>query len=209
MHMNIYANAYVSVREGATIIRDQSRKYKPWEADISQAACKHRKAIFGPTPGSEQSSSTVFGTSELKSSRRRCAACLIYLDSISHENAEEERVRTDCVFRRQNPTLLMESAMTCSSAARRASRLTVPPSATRSLSTAASVTSSFVCDESMSEMSVAKRLFYTPIAMQIRTKKTRKKGGQAYRAPVDPSPSTWPCRNPSCPQEQGTASAFP
>src|SRR6266478_5556504 len=66
---------------------------------------------------------------------------------------------TNCVFRRQNPTLLMASAMACSSAARRASRLTVPPSATRSLSTAASVTSSFVCDESMSEMSVAKRLF--------------------------------------------------
>ena len=47
--------------------------------DISQAACKHKNAIFGPTPGSEQSSSTVFGTSESKSSRRRRAACLIYL----------------------------------------------------------------------------------------------------------------------------------
>jgi hypothetical protein len=35
----------------------------------------------------------------------------------------------------------------------------VPPSATRSLATAASVTSSFVCDESMSEMRVARRLF--------------------------------------------------
>jgi hypothetical protein len=36
----------------------------------------------------------------------------------------------------------------------------VPPKATRNLSTAASVTSSFVCDESMSETSVANRLFY-------------------------------------------------
>jgi len=35
----------------------------------------------------------------------------------------------------------------------------VPPSAARSLSTAASVTSSLVCDESISEMSVANRLF--------------------------------------------------
>lgn len=93
MHMNIYANAHVSVRDDATIIRDQPSQYKPWETDISQAACKHRKAIFGPTPGSEQSSSTVFGTSELKSSRRRCAACLIYLDSISPESGEEEGVR--------------------------------------------------------------------------------------------------------------------
>ena len=75
------------------------------------------------------------------------------------EWGEEEG--TNWVFRRQKPTLLMASAMTCSSAASTASRLRVPPSPLRSLSTAASVTSSFVCEESMSEMSVAKRLFCT------------------------------------------------
>lgn len=85
---------------------------------------------------------------------------------------------TDCVFRRQNPTLLMESAMTCSSAARSASRLRVPPSAKRSLATAASVTSSFVCEESMSEMSVAKRLFCHHDTKEIRTKGVRKIKGR-------------------------------
>jgi hypothetical protein len=45
----------------------------------SRSACKHKKAVFGPTLGSEQSSSTVFGTSEPNSSRRRFAVCRIYL----------------------------------------------------------------------------------------------------------------------------------
>jgi hypothetical protein len=82
---------------------------------------------------------------------------------------------TNCVLRRQKPTLLMVPAITCSSAANRASRLSVPPSAARSLSTAASVTSSFVCDESMSEMSVASRLFCAP----SQTEKGRR-GGQNW-----------------------------
>jgi len=68
-------------------------------------------------------------------------------------------VGTHCALRRQMPTLLMASAMTCSSEASRAPRLSVPPSAARSLSTTASVTSSFACGERMSEMSVANRLF--------------------------------------------------
>ena len=95
MHMNVYANAHVSVREQATtIISDQSsskgsERSEPRKTDIFQAACKHKKAIFGPTPLSETSSSTVFGTSESKSSRRRCAACLIYLVSVS-TNLEKE-----------------------------------------------------------------------------------------------------------------------
>ena len=95
MHMNVYANAHVSVREQATtIISDQSspkgsKRSKPRKTDMFQAACKHKKAIFGPTPLSETSSSTVFGTSESKSSRRRCAACLIYLVSVS-TNLEKE-----------------------------------------------------------------------------------------------------------------------
>src|SRR5260221_2835680 len=40
----------------------------------SQVACKHRKAIFGPKPGSEQSLSMVFSTSESNSSQLTGAA---------------------------------------------------------------------------------------------------------------------------------------
>ena len=81
--------------------------------------------------------------------------------SVGHQfrRGREGGVGTNCVLRRQKPTLLIESAMTWSSAASRPSRLRMPPSAARSLSTAASVTSSFVCDDSISEMSVENRLF--------------------------------------------------
>lgn len=83
------------------------------------------------------------------------------------------------VFRRQNTTLLMALAITRSSAARRGSRLSVPPSATCSLSTDASVTSFLVRNESRSEMRVAKRLFYTH-----HNERTRDKDHHAYREPV-------------------------
>ncbi len=135
---------------------------------ISHAACKHRKAIFGPTPGSEHSSSTVRGTSDPNTSRRRTAACLIYLQSPPSTKKKKTPRRTsvgevtDCVFRRQKPTLPIQPAMTCSGASRTASRLSVPPHAARRLSTAASVTPSLVCDDSMSDTSVAKRLFCPP-----------------------------------------------
>ena len=67
---------------------------------------------------------------------------------------------TNSVLQSQKPTLLMVSAATCSLAASRATRpLRVPPCAARSSSTAASATTSFICDESMSEMSVVNRLF--------------------------------------------------
>jgi hypothetical protein len=62
-----------------TVSQGQSTASLKYRTNISQAACKQRNAIFGPTPGNEHSSSTVFGTSESKSSRRRCAACLMYL----------------------------------------------------------------------------------------------------------------------------------
>ena len=53
----------------------------------------------------------------------------------------------------------MASAMTDSSAFRIASTLRLPPTAARSFPTAAKVVSSFVCDDSMSEISVANRWF--------------------------------------------------
>lgn len=60
-------------------------------------------------------------------------------------------------FRVQNPTLHIASLIVASSAAIIALMQRVPPRATRSLVTAASVTSSFVWDESMRETRVAKR----------------------------------------------------
>ena len=107
-----------------------------------QAVCKARNAIFGPTPGREHSSSTVFGTSDSKSSRNFCAACFRYP-----------------VLRRQNPTLLIAWEMVESSAPMIPSREMLPPRAARSLVMAASVVSSFVCDESISDTRVANRRF--------------------------------------------------
>ena len=144
---------------------------------ISKAVCKRKNAIFGPTPGfsiSEQSSSTVFGTSESNSSHRH-TACRIYHFPVGHQlrGGQEGGVRTNCVLRRQKPTLLMESAMTSSPVASRASRLSVVPSAARSLSTATSVTSSLVCDETTRETSAANSLF--------RSCKEKRDDGGRYR----------------------------
>lgn len=47
--------------------------------DLSHAIWRARKAIFGPTPGNEHSSSTVSGTSELKLSLRSIADRFRYL----------------------------------------------------------------------------------------------------------------------------------
>lgn len=122
-----------------------------------------RNAILGPTPGSEQSSSTVFGTSESKSSCNRCAVCLMYLFAEKKRgrmivgHSHETQSYTHCVFRLQNPTLAIASEMTASSASNTAWTESDPPSAVRSFPTAASVTSSLVCEESIKDTSVAKR----------------------------------------------------
>jgi len=79
MHMNVHANAHISVPDRHQRRHTSQENSEHERTYISQAACKHKMAIFGPTPGSGQSSTTVFGTSESNSSRRRCAACLIYL----------------------------------------------------------------------------------------------------------------------------------
>ena len=134
---------------------------------IFQAAYKRKNAIFGPTTrfsGSEQSSSTVFGTSKSNLSPRHYTACLTNLGShfsVGHQfrGGQGDGLRTNCVLRRQKPALRMESAVTSSSIASRAPRLSVLPSAVRSLSTAASVTSSLVCDETTGEMCAANCLF--------------------------------------------------
>ena len=105
-------------------------------------ACKHKKAIFDPTPESEQSLSTDFGTSESNSARRRCDAYRTYLDFTFFRRSQFRRggeggVGTNCVLQRQNPT--MASAMTCSLAASRASGLSLPPSEVQRLYMAAPV----------------------------------------------------------------------
>lgn len=69
--------------------------------------------------------------------------------------------RVYCVLRRQNPTFAMDSAIADSSVSKTACTESVPPTAERSLETAASVTSSLVWDESIREIRVAKRRFYS------------------------------------------------
>jgi hypothetical protein len=78
---------------------------------------------------------------------------------LAKERPREKRA-TYPALRLQKPTLQIASAMTFSSVFITFSTLNVPPNAARSLVTAASVTSSFVCEESISETKVAKRRFY-------------------------------------------------
>ena len=64
---------------------------------------------------------------------------------------------THCVFFLQKPTLAIASEMVLSVALIIASTERVPPTASLSFVTAASHTSSFVCDDNMSDTSVIKR----------------------------------------------------
>jgi hypothetical protein len=68
--------------------------------------------------------------------------------------------RTNPVFVRHMPTLLIACSIVDLSAARNASKLRVPPSAARSFFTAASVTWSVVLDDNMRDTKVANRLFW-------------------------------------------------
>lgn len=91
-------------------------------------------------------------------------SCLL---DVPHQRAEQFSIidsttcidtsTTNCVFRRQNPTLQIALEMELSSAFKIASTLRLPPTALRNADIAASVTSSFVCDESISETSVENR----------------------------------------------------
>jgi hypothetical protein len=67
---------------------------------------------------------------------------------------------TDKVFRLQNPTLAMASEMVFSFASIIASTVKLPPNAVRKFDIAASVTSSFVCDESIRDTNVANLWLY-------------------------------------------------
>ena len=78
------------------------------------------------------------------------------------------RTTTNWVLRLQKPTFPIASEIVLSFASMIASTVRVPPTAFRSFETAASVTSSFVCDDSMSETSVANRLFYDKVSMPTR-----------------------------------------
>lgn len=75
---------------------------------------------------------------------------------VKHENCMGSE-RPHSVLRRQNPTLAIASDIVASSASIKASTVRLPPTASRSFETAASVTSSLVCEDNMSEMSVANR----------------------------------------------------
>ena len=88
-----------------------------------------KNAILGPTPGREQSSSTVFGRSESKSSRSLRAAFFRYLlkrcisafqkrvrKRKSRKGEQVVRNATNPVLRLQKPTFAMASAIVSSSA---------------------------------------------------------------------------------------------
>jgi hypothetical protein len=62
---------------------------------MPQAACKHKNAIFGPTPCKEHSSSAVWGTSELKESRRVSAVAFRYLKIVFSETQYQCSIFTE------------------------------------------------------------------------------------------------------------------
>lgn len=64
---------------------------------------------------------------------------------------------TYSVLRRQNPTFAMASDIVVSSAFKIPSTVKLPPMAVRNLETAASVTSSLVCEDNMRDIRVANR----------------------------------------------------
>ena len=127
VNVNVNPNTIVAIYNKKSPVRNLSNKPHLKATHISQALCKHRNAILGPTPVRDQSSSTVFGTSLLKSSLSLKAACLMYP-----------------VFLLQNPSFEIASEMILSGASMSALSVILPPRATLSFATAASVTSSFV-----------------------------------------------------------------
>jgi hypothetical protein len=82
------------------------------------AICNVRNAIFGPTPGREQSSSTVFGRSESKSSRSLRAAFFRYLSkkiyiSVSEKGGKKEQKRGDQVLKMQRTQSCVSQLESC------------------------------------------------------------------------------------------------
>lgn len=69
-------------------------------------------------------------------------------------NVRRKDESANWVLRRQNPTFAIDSAMSFSSAFNIASTVRLPPTAPRNFDTAASVTSSFVCDDNMRDTKV-------------------------------------------------------
>ena len=78
MDMDIHSNSNVS--EGSHLIE---WNMCDWLRNTYRfhTVCKAKNTILGPTPGSEDNSSTIFGTSELKWSCSCWAACFKYLGS--------------------------------------------------------------------------------------------------------------------------------
>ena len=149
-------------------MRDQSQEdQEDGRTHISQVACKRKGHLWSHIRIVRKRAKLVDGFQHI---RIKLAQALHSLSDIyrlgSHfsvghrfRGEQEGSLRTNCALRRQKPTLLMASATTCSPVASRASRLRVLPSAARSLSTAASVTSSLVYDETTVEMGAVNCLF--------------------------------------------------
>ena len=126
----------------------------------SQAVCRHKNAILGPTPGNEHRSSTVFGTSESNQSLNINALCLMYLprrDELNNTMNNDRGTGTHPAFRLQNPTLQMACAISSSFASKTASSVRCPPKSARRFWIAAEVISSLVWELSMRETNVVNR----------------------------------------------------
>ena len=110
-----------------------------------------KKVMFDPTPGKRAKLVDSLGHIRVKlisQVLRRLSdiSGFHYFSRSQFRGGREGGVGTMCVLQYEKFTSLIASAMTCSSTASRASMLSVPPSAARSLSTAVSVTSSLVCE---------------------------------------------------------------
>ena len=128
-------NAYPLI-SGGSIGRNIAGDRKEVVRYISHVTWSTRLATFGPTPGKEQSSSSILETSDSNPSPSRCATCFKDLSTVcNYENWKWRKIYPDFFLQ-----IFIDSEMTDTSAA---------PTASFSFVTVVSVTSSFVCDERM------------------------------------------------------------
>lgn len=106
------------------------------------------------------------------------------VSNICMHSTEDRRscIGTYWVLRLQKPTLHMAFDIACSSELMSPSTLNDPPRASRRFETAASVTSSFVCEDSIKDTKVANRLFWKyERLINSRVCKTKRRRGAYFR----------------------------
>jgi len=92
------ANAYPLI-SGGSIGWNIAGDRKEVVRYISHATWSTRIATFGPTPGKEQSSSSILETSDSNPSPSRCATCFKYLFTVcNYENWKWRKIYPDFFF---------------------------------------------------------------------------------------------------------------